>query len=135
MGVVVANNGTGENPVSLVLERGFQAGAGINLGASAKAKLGPIEAGAEAEIGVNLNAVMGDQFIFDYENYTGSIALAKFIVLAGSAFQYLDSPLHRYLGVALLDQNPHVQQASFSNSIGLNLNGYAGAKAGLGLTL
>jgi hypothetical protein len=135
VGVVVANNGTGENPVSLILERGFQAGAGINLGASAKAKLGPLEAGAEAEIGVNLNAVMGDQFIFDYENYDGSIALAKFIVLAGSAFQYLDSPLHRFLGVALLDQNPHVQSASFSNSIGLNYNGYAGAKAGLGLTL
>ncbi len=135
VGVVVADNGSGENPVSLLLERGFQAGAGINLGASAKAKLGPIEAGAEAEIGVNLNAVMGDQFIFDYENYDGSIALAKFIVLAGSAFQYLDSPLHRYLGVALLDQNPHVQSASFSNSIGLNYNGYAGANAGIGLSL
>ncbi|MDX2429505.1 MAG: T9SS type A sorting domain-containing protein [Bacteroides sp.] len=135
LGVVVANNGSGGKPVSLVLERGFQAGAGINLGASAKAKLGPIEAGAEAEVGVNLNAVMGDQFIFDYENNEGSVALAKFIVLAGSAFQYLDSPLHRYLGVALLDDNPHVQQASFSNSIGLNYNGYAGAKAGVGLTL
>lgn len=135
IGVVLANSGSGEIPVSLLLERGFQAGAGINLGASAKATLGPLEAGAEAEIGVNLNAVMKDQFIFDYENNSGREALAKFIVLAGSAFQYLDSPLHRYLGVALLDQNPYIQGASFSNSIGLNYTGTAGANAGIGLNL
>ncbi len=135
IGVMVEDHGTGEQPVNLLLERGFQAGGGINLGASAKATLGPIEAGAEAEIGVNLNALMKDQFIFDYANNDGRIALAKFIVLAGSAFQFLDSPLHRYLGVALLDNNPYVQLASYSNSIGLNYHGYAGAEAGLGLTL
>ena len=49
IGVVLANSGSGEIPVSLLLERGFQAGAGINLGASAKATLGPLEAGAEAD--------------------------------------------------------------------------------------
>jgi len=135
LGVVVANTGSGETPVNLLLERGFQAGGGINLGVSAKATLGPLEAGAEAEIGVNLNALMKDQFIFDYENYNGSVALAKFIVLAGSAFQHLDSPLHRYLGVALLDQNPHIQTASFSNSVGLNYTGSAGANAGVGVNL
>ena len=78
---------------------------------------------------------MKDQFIFDYENTSGSLALAKFIVLAGSAFQFLDSPLHRYLGVALLDDNPYVASASYSNSIGLNFNGYGSAEAGIGINL
>ncbi|MCP4312668.1 MAG: hypothetical protein GY790_15510, partial [Bacteroidetes bacterium] len=135
IGLAMEDRGSGEEPVNLILERGFQAGAGINLGASAKLTLGPVEAGAEAEVGVNLNALMKDQFIFDYENSSGKLALAKFIVLAGSAFQYLDSPLHRYLGVALLDKNELVAEASFSNSVGLNLHGYGSAEAGLDINL
>lgn len=135
VGLLVEDHGSGEVPVNLLLERGFKAGAGINLGASAKATLGPVEAGAEAEIGVNLNPLMKDQFIFDYENTSGRLALAKFIVLAGSAFQFLDSPLHRYLSVALLDNNPYIASASYSNSIGLNYNGYGSAKAGIGINL
>ncbi len=135
IGVVVEDPGSGEEAKNLLLERGFKAGGGINLGAAAKVTLGPVKAGAEAEIGVNLNALLKDQFIFDYSNNEGRIALAKFIVLAGSAFQYLDSPLHRYLGVALLDNNPYVQEASYSNSVGLNYHGFAGANATLGLTL
>jgi hypothetical protein len=135
IGLKVENSGNGEVAEQLILERGFKAGAGINLGVSAKATLGPVEAGAEAEAGVNLSPLMKDQFRFDYENSSGKMALAKFIVLAGSAFQFLDSPLHRYLGVALLDNNELVAEASYSNSVGLNLHGYGSAGAGLDLNL
>lgn len=135
VGLIVEDQGSGEDPSKLLLERGFKAGAGINLGVSAKATLGPIEAGAEAEVGVNLNALMKDQFIFDYENSSGRLALSKFTVLAGSAFQHLDSPLHRYLSIALLDDDPYIATASFSNSIGLNYNGYGSAEAGIGINL
>ena len=39
---------------------------------------------------------------------------------------------HRYLGVALLDQNPYIQGASFSNSIGLN---YTNRRANAGIRM
>jgi len=135
IGLAVVNPGSGEVAANLLLGRGCKAGAGINLAASAKAKPGTIQAGAEAAVGVNLNAFMQDRFIFDYENTSGRLALAKFIVLAGSAFQHLDSPLHRYLGIALLDQDPYVEEASFSNSVGLNYHGYGSAGAGIGINL
>ena len=105
IGLVVQDKGKGEEATNLIIQRGSKAGVGINLSASAKAKIGPVEAGAEAEIGVNINGVMEDKFIFDYQNTSGQYALAKFITLAGAAFPYLDSPLHRYLGCALLDEN------------------------------
>ncbi len=131
IGLVVKDNGLTEVPSNLIIERGSKVGAGINLSASAKAKFGSLEAGAEASVGANISAIVKDDFLYDYENINGEYALAKFLTLAGSAFTYLDSPLLRFFGVALLGNNPYIDEAAVSNSIGVVFSGEAGAGAGI----
>ncbi|MEX2370350.1 MAG: T9SS type A sorting domain-containing protein, partial [Bacteroidales bacterium] len=133
--LMVKDDGAGEYADSIRFARQTKNGIGYNLGASAKVSAGPVEAGAEAGIGINLNVLFEDDFKFDYPNATGRIALSKFIVLADGALPYMDAPLIRYFTVALEKQMSEIEAAALSNSIGMNLHGYASANAGIDLNL
>ncbi len=135
LGIDMINNGTGEFARNLRISRSSRTGAGLNLSAEAKVKFGSMEAGAEAGVGVNINALFKDQFSFVYANTTGRLALAKFTVLADGALPYMDSPLMRYFIRCLEMQNEYIKQASVGSSIGLSLRGYGSAGAGLDATL
>lgn len=133
--LLVRDEGAGEYADSIRFARQTKNGIGYNLGASAKVSAGPVEAGAEAGVGINLNVLFEDDFRFDYPNSTGRLALSKFIVLADGALPYMDAPLIRYLTVALERQMSEIETAALSNSIGMNLNGHASANAGMDLNL
>jgi len=135
LGIDMMNNGAGEFANKLWMSRSSRTGAGLDLSAEAKVKFGSLEAGAEAGVGVNINALFKDQFRFDYVNSDGRLALAKFIVLADGALPYMDSPLMRYFVRCLEMQNEYIEQASIGSSIGLSLRGYGSAGAGLDATL
>lgn len=131
----VKNEGQGEYADSIRMSRQSRTGFGYNLGASAKIEAGPLEAGAEAGVGVNLNAIFEDDFKFDYPNSTGTLAVAKFIVLADGALPYMDAPLIRYFVSCLEKQVDEIEAAALTNGIGMNLHAQASAEAGIDLNL
>ena len=131
----VRNDGSGERGESILFSRQNRTGLGLNFGAAAKLELGPIEAGAEAGMGVNFDAIFEDDFKFHYENPSGKYALAKFIVLADGALPYMDAPLTRYFVVCLERQVAEIEAAALTNGIGMNLYAWASADAGIDLNL
>ncbi len=131
----VKNEGAGDYADSIRMSRQSRTGFGLNFGASAKIEAGPVEAGAEAGVGVNLDAIFEDDFLFDYPNPTGRLAVAKFIVLADGALPYMDAPLVRYFVTCLERQVSEIEAAALTNGIGMNLHAQASAEAGFDLNL
>jgi len=129
------DEGSGVFADSIRMVRQSSVGFGANQEASAKVEIGSLEAGAEAGVGVNLNSIYEDDFKFDYPNSTGPQALAKFIVLADGALPYMSASLTRYFVSALERRVDDIDKAALTNATGLNLHGYASAKAGMELDL
>lgn len=131
----VKDEGFGEYADSIRMVRQSRTGFGLDFGAAAKIEAGPASAGAEASVGVNLEALFEDDFKFDYPNTSGRLALAKFIVLADGALPYMDAPLVRYFVSCLERQVSEIEAAARTNGIGMNLHAQASAEAGLDLNL
>jgi hypothetical protein len=118
---------------SIYITRKSQNGIGFNQGVGAGVQMGDVYTGAEAEVGVNAFKILEDNFKFDYKPGKDNLALAQFIVLADGMLPYMDAPLVRLFVRCLEQQNTEIKRASISNTLGLRINSYGTASAGLSL--
>ena len=135
----VENSGTDTEHDSLLIQRQGRAGGGVSYGVQSPANvsLGPVEAGAEAEVGVNVNGLTEDRYKFPYYDMNKYQAVAQYILYASGNYNSIDQVLIALLSACenwLSDQSS-LSEAYIGDMKGLSFKGYGNAEAKVGTGL